>query len=33
MFGVLNDGILAVTGRPPVNFAEFALSAAAAWRR
>jgi uncharacterized protein YbjT (DUF2867 family) len=31
--GVLNDDILNVTGRPPVSFAEFAVSAAAAWRR
>jgi uncharacterized protein YbjT (DUF2867 family) len=33
MFGVLNDDILKVTGRPPVSFAEFAVGAAAAWRR
>jgi len=33
MFGVLNDDILDVTGRPPVSFAEFAVGAAAAWRR
>jgi uncharacterized protein YbjT (DUF2867 family) len=33
MFGVLNDDILHVTGRPPVSFAEFAVGAAAAWRR
>jgi uncharacterized protein YbjT (DUF2867 family) len=33
MFGVLNDDILDVTGRPPVSFAEFAAGAAAAWRR
>lgn len=33
MFGVLNDDILNVTGRPPVSFAEFAVEAAAAWRR
>ncbi len=33
MFGVLNDDILNVTGRPPVSFAEFAVGAAAAWRR
>jgi uncharacterized protein YbjT (DUF2867 family) len=32
-FGVLNDDILEVTGRPPVSFAEFAVGAAAAWRR
>jgi uncharacterized protein YbjT (DUF2867 family) len=32
-FGVLNDDILKVTGRPPVSFAEFAVGAAAAWRR
>jgi uncharacterized protein YbjT (DUF2867 family) len=31
--GVLNDDVLAVTGRPPVSFAEFAVGAAAAWRR
>jgi uncharacterized protein YbjT (DUF2867 family) len=33
MFGVLNDDILNVTGRPPTSFAEFAVGAAAAWRR
>jgi uncharacterized protein YbjT (DUF2867 family) len=33
MFGVLNDDILNVTGRPPVSFGEFAVGAAAAWRR
>jgi uncharacterized protein YbjT (DUF2867 family) len=33
MFGVLNDDIPNVTGRPPVSFAEFAVGAAAAWRR
>jgi uncharacterized protein YbjT (DUF2867 family) len=33
MFGVLNDDILDVTGRPPVSFGEFAVGAAAAWRR
>jgi uncharacterized protein YbjT (DUF2867 family) len=33
MFGVLNDDVLDVTGRPPVSFAEFAVGAAAAWRR
>src|SRR5688572_10495610 len=33
MFGVLSDDILDVTGRPPVSFAEFAVGAAAAWRR
>jgi uncharacterized protein YbjT (DUF2867 family) len=33
MFGVLNDDILDETGRPPVSFAEFAVGAAAAWRR
>ena len=33
MFGVLNDDVLQVTGRPPVSFAEFAVGAAAAWRR
>ncbi|WP_162605602.1 NmrA family NAD(P)-binding protein [Jiangella ureilytica] len=31
--GVLNDDILDVTGRPPRSFAEFAVGAAAAWRR
>ena len=31
--GVLNDDILEVTGRPPASFAEFAVGAAAAWRR
>jgi uncharacterized protein YbjT (DUF2867 family) len=30
---VVNDHILDVTGRPPVSFAEFAVGAAAAWRR
>jgi uncharacterized protein YbjT (DUF2867 family) len=33
MFGVLNNDILDVTGRPPVSFGEFAVGAAAAWRR
>jgi uncharacterized protein YbjT (DUF2867 family) len=33
MFGVLNDDILNVTGRPPVSFGEFAVGAAAAWRQ
>jgi uncharacterized protein YbjT (DUF2867 family) len=33
MFGALNDDILEVTGRPPVSFGEFAVGAAAAWRR
>jgi uncharacterized protein YbjT (DUF2867 family) len=33
MFGVLNNDILDVIGRPPVSFAEFAVGAAAAWRR
>jgi uncharacterized protein YbjT (DUF2867 family) len=33
MFGVLNDDILNVTGRPPVSFGEFAAGAVAAWRR
>jgi hypothetical protein len=33
MFGVLNDDILDVTGRPPVSFAEFAVGAAVAWHR
>jgi uncharacterized protein YbjT (DUF2867 family) len=32
-FGILNDDVLEVTGRPPVSFAEFAVGAAAAWRR
>jgi uncharacterized protein YbjT (DUF2867 family) len=32
-FGVLNNDVLDVTGRPPVSFAEFAVGAAAAWRR
>jgi uncharacterized protein YbjT (DUF2867 family) len=32
-FGALNDEILAVTGRPPVSFAEFAAGATGAWRR
>ena len=31
--GVLNDDVLDVTGRPPASFAEFAVGAAAAWRR
>jgi uncharacterized protein YbjT (DUF2867 family) len=31
--GVLNDDITDVTGRLPVSFAEFAVGAAAAWRR
>jgi uncharacterized protein YbjT (DUF2867 family) len=33
MFGVLNDDVLNVTRRPPMSFAEFAVGAAAAWRR
>jgi uncharacterized protein YbjT (DUF2867 family) len=33
VFGALNDDILDVTGRPPVSFGEFAVGAAAAWRR
>lgn len=33
MFGALNDDIRHVVGRPPVSFAEFAVGAAAAWRR
>jgi uncharacterized protein YbjT (DUF2867 family) len=33
MFGVLNDDVLNVVGRPPVSFGEFAVGAAAAWRR
>lgn len=32
-FGVLNDDVASVTGRPPVTFAEFAAGAAAVWRR
>lgn len=31
--GVLNDDVLEVIGRPPASFAEFAVGAAAAWRR
>jgi uncharacterized protein YbjT (DUF2867 family) len=31
-FGILNDNIVSITGRPPVSFAEFASGAAAAWR-
>ena len=31
--GVLNDDVHDVTGRPPVSFAEFAVGAAAPWRR
>lgn len=33
LFGVRGDDILTVTGRPPVSFGEFAVGAAAAWRR
>jgi uncharacterized protein YbjT (DUF2867 family) len=33
VFGALNDDVLDVTGRPPVSFGEFAVGAAAAWRR
>jgi uncharacterized protein YbjT (DUF2867 family) len=33
VLGVLNDDVLDVTSRPPVSFAEFAVGAAAAWRR
>jgi uncharacterized protein YbjT (DUF2867 family) len=33
VFGALNDDVMDVTGRPPVTFAEFAVGAAAAWRR
>jgi uncharacterized protein YbjT (DUF2867 family) len=33
ILGVLNDDVFNVTGRPPVSFAEFAVGAAAAWRR
>jgi uncharacterized protein YbjT (DUF2867 family) len=33
VMGVLNDDVLNVTGRPPVSFPEFAVGAAAAWRR
>lgn len=32
-FGILNDDVATVTGRPPVSFAEFAAGAAPAWRR
>jgi uncharacterized protein YbjT (DUF2867 family) len=32
-FGGLSGDILDVTGRPPVSFGEFAVGAAAAWRR
>jgi uncharacterized protein YbjT (DUF2867 family) len=32
-FGALSDDILNVTGRQPVSFGEFAVGAAAAWRR
>jgi uncharacterized protein YbjT (DUF2867 family) len=32
-FGLLNDDVATVTGRPPVSFAEFAAGAAAVWRR
>jgi uncharacterized protein YbjT (DUF2867 family) len=32
-YGVRNDDVLRVTGRPPVSFAEFAVGAAAAWRK
>jgi uncharacterized protein YbjT (DUF2867 family) len=30
---IRNDDVREVTGRPPVSFAEFAVGAAAAWRR
>jgi uncharacterized protein YbjT (DUF2867 family) len=33
LLGVFNDDVLDVTGRSPVSFAEFAVGAAAAWRR
>ncbi len=33
VFGVLTDDILNVTGRAPMSFGEFAVAAAAAWRR
>jgi uncharacterized protein YbjT (DUF2867 family) len=33
VFGALNDDVLNVTGQPPVSFGEFAVGAAAAWRR
>ena len=33
VLGVLNNDVLDVTGRPPASFAEFAVGAAAAWRR
>jgi uncharacterized protein YbjT (DUF2867 family) len=32
-FGGFSDDILDVTGRPPISFGEFAVGAAAAWRR
>jgi uncharacterized protein YbjT (DUF2867 family) len=31
--GVRNDDVFHVTGQPPVSFAQFAIGAAAAWRR
>lgn len=33
MFGVRNNDVVDVIGRPPESFAEFAVGAAAAWRR
>jgi len=33
VLGVLNEGVVDVTARPPVSFAEFAVGAAAEWRR
>jgi uncharacterized protein YbjT (DUF2867 family) len=33
VFGVLNDDVRSVLGRSPVSFGEFAVGAAAAWRR
>jgi uncharacterized protein YbjT (DUF2867 family) len=32
-FGILNDDVATVTGRPPASFGEFAAGAAGAWRR
>jgi hypothetical protein len=33
VFGLLNDDVATVTGRPPVSFGEFAAGAAGAWHR
>lgn len=33
ILGALNDDVLKVVGRPPISFGEFAVGAAAAWRR